>query len=337
MWTTELISPILVGNGIAPGALDMVAGRRWREREFAMVAHSYPTVTALRVVAALAQGGTVSAAAPLLNLTQSAVSKQLKSIEDLAGTPLFTRTSHGLVPTEAGAIYIQQARLVIGALETAAVRVAGLRRSQTAIRVHVLPILGDRWFMPLYPRFLERCPDTTVQFTTFAPTDTADQADLVFRFGQGHWPGWHADYLFGRDALLVGSPHLIDRNGGLADAGDARRYPLLDHPQTPLRWELFAAEHGLGDAPPASLIRFGYYSLVLRGAITGQGLALVPRCLILDELADGRLVNPLGLGFHSEHCYWLTIREDRRLDPGIRALRDWIIEEAAGTEAPGRP
>ncbi len=298
-----------------------------------MVGHAYPTVTALRVVAALAQCGTVSAAAPLLNLTQSAVSKQLKSIEDLVGCPLFTRTSHGLVPTEAGAIYIQQARLVIGALETAAVRVAGLRRSQAAIRVHVLPIFGDRWFMPLYPRFLEQHPDTTVQFTTFAPTDTADTADLVFRFGKGDWPGWHADYLLGRDALLVGAPHLLDRNGGLADAADARRYPLLDHPQTPLRWEGFAAAHGLDDTPPTRLIRFGYYALVIRGAITGQGLALVPRCLILDELADGRLINPHGLGFRSEWCYWLTIREDQRLNPGIRALRDWIIGEAAKTDA----
>ncbi|CAO3433544.1 LysR substrate-binding domain-containing protein [Azospirillum doebereinerae] len=299
-----------------------------------MVAQLYPTVTALRVVVALAQGGTVSAAAPLLHLTQSAVSKQLKSIEDLVGAPLFARTSHGLVPTEAGAIYIAQARLVIGALETAAVKVAELRRSQPAIRVHVLPILGDRWFMPIYPRFMERCPDTTVQFTTFAPTDTAEEADLVFRFGQGPWPGWHADYLFGQDVLLVGAPSMIERNGGLADAADARRFTLLDHPQTPLRWAMFAAAHGLGDAPPAGLIRFGYYALVIRGAITGQGLALVPRCLILDELADGRLVNPQGLSFRSEYRYWLTIRENQRLNPGIRALRDWILEEAAKTEIP---
>ncbi len=302
-----------------------------------MVGRSYPTVTALRVVTALAQGGTVSAAAPLVNLTQSAVSKQLKSIEDLAGMPLFKRTSHGLVPTEAGAIYIQQARLVIGALETAAVRVADLRRSQAAIRVHVLPILGDRWFMPRYPRFLERSPDTSVQFTTFAPTDTAEEADLVFRFGSGPWAGWHADYLFGQDVLLVGSPQMIERNGGIAQAGDIRRYTLLDHPQTPLRWEMFAAAHGLGDVAAASLIRFGYYALVLRGAITGQGLALVPRCLILDELADGRLVNPQGLRFRTGHCYWLTIREDQRLNPGIRALRDWILDEAARTEVPAPP
>lgn len=188
--------------------------------------------------------------------------------------------------------------------------------------------------MPRYPRFLERSPDTVVQFTTFAPADTAEEADLVFRFGPGHWPGWHADYLFGRDVLLVGSPQMIDRNGGLGQAGDVRRYTLLDHPQTPLRWDMFAAAHGIEAFAPASLIRFGYYALVIRGAITGQGLALVPRCLILDELADGRLVNPQGLSFRTEHCYWLTIREDQRLNPGLRALRDWIREEAAKTEAP---
>jgi DNA-binding transcriptional LysR family regulator len=292
-----------------------------------------PTVTALRVVVALAQHGTVSSAAQALHLTQSAVSKQLKAIEDLAGMPLFTRTSKGLVPTEAGSTYIEQARVALGALETAAVRVAGLRSSQPSIRIHVLPILGDRWFMPRFPRFVELHPDLDVQFTTFAPTDTIEEADLVIRFGEGTWPGWNSDYLLGRDVALVGSPQMIARSGGIAGADDVRRYAALDHSQTPLRWSDFAAAQHLGDFSPARLIRFGYYALVIRAAISGQGLALVPRSLIVDELADGRLVNPQGLGFVSRYCYWLTTPADRPLSRGVLALRDWILDEARESEA----
>jgi LysR family transcriptional regulator, glycine cleavage system transcriptional activator len=298
-----------------------------------MDGRSYPTVTSLRVLAALSQHGTVSAAAISLHLTQSAVSKQLRGIEVIAGMPLFKRTNHGLVPTDAGNIYIEQARVALGALETAAVRVAGLRGSQPAIRIHVLPILGDRWFMPRYPQFVERHRHIEVQFTTFAPTDKVDEADLVCRFGTGKWPGWQADYIFGRDVRLVGSPELIARHGGIAAAGEVARFTILDHPQTPIRWDAFAAEHRLADLKPRQVIRFGYYALVVRGAITGQGLALVPRRLILDELADGRLVNPAGLRFRSKYCYWLTIRDDRRLNTSVRALRDWILAEAAKTES----
>lgn len=291
-----------------------------------------PTTVALRVVVSLAQHGTVSSAAQALHLTQSAVSKQLKSIEELAGMCLFTRTSRGLAPTEAGVIYIEQARLALGALETAAVRLAGLRSSLPTIRLHVLPILGDRWFMPRFSRFAELHPRIDIQFTTFAPSDTLEEADAVFRFGDGTWPGWDANYVLGRDVVLVGSPHLIARNGGLNAADDVRNFPVLDHLQTPLRWSDFGAACGLSDFRPPRVIRFGYYALVIRAAISGQGLALVPRSLILDELASGQLVNPLGLGFSSKNGYWLTTPASRPLHADLAILRDWILSEARQSE-----
>jgi len=291
-----------------------------------------PSTVGLRVVAALAQHGTVSSAADALHLTQSAVSKQLKNIEALAGTPLFDRTSQGLSPTDAGTIYIEQARIALGALETAAVRVAALRRSQPAIRLHVLPILGDRWFMPCFSRFTELHPEIEVEFTTFAASDTVEEADAVFRFGEGNWPGWRADYFLGRDVILVGAPQLIAREGGITSLEDIRRYPVLEHRQTPLRWSDFAQATHLNEFVPARITRFGYYSLVIRAAIGGQGLALIPRSLIPDELASGQLINPLGLGFVSPNCYWLTTPENRPLSAGLATLREWLLQEARQSE-----
>lgn len=293
-----------------------------------------PTVTALRVVVALAHHGTVSAAADALHLTQSAVSKQLKGIEDIAGMSLFVRTGRGLQPTEAGAIYIEQARIALGALETAAVRVAGLRPASPRVRLHVLPIVGDRWFIPRFPRFAEAHPDIDVQFTSLAPSDTIEEADVVFRFGEGHWPGWDATYLFGRDVVVVGAPQMIARNGGISHLDDVGRFPVLDHLQTPLRWSAFGAAHGMETDAPGQVIRFGYYALVIRAAILGQGLALVPRTLVVDELTEGRLINPLGLGFASRNCYWLTTPLGRPKPPAVAALCGWILDEAKNSEDP---
>jgi DNA-binding transcriptional LysR family regulator len=286
----------------------------------------------LRVVAALAQHGTVSAASGALHLTQSAVSKQLKSIETMVGTPLFERTSQGLTPTEAGVIYIEQARIALGALETAAVRVAALHRAQPAILVHVLPIIGDRWFIPRFSRFAELHPEIEVEFTTYAAADTVEEADAVFRFGEGNWPGWRADYLLGRDVILVGAPHLIDRAGGISCVEDIRRYPVLEHRQTPLRWNDFAEASNLHDFAPIRITRFAYYSLVIRAAIGGQGLALVPRSLIPDEMESGQLVNPLSLGFQSRNCYWLTTQATKPVSGGLATLREWLLHEARQTE-----
>lgn len=293
-----------------------------------------PTTTALRVVAALAQHGTVSAAAAALNLTQSAVSKQLKAIETLVGLALFERGRHGLAPTEAGRIYIEQARIAIGALETAAARAAKLLPTRPVLRLHILPILGDRWFMPRLIGFTDAYPEVDVRFVTYhAERDLHDQADVAFRFGAGDWPGWRADYFFGRDVLLVAAPALMERCGGVRRLADIGRCRLLVHQQTPLHWDAFAAAHP-GAHPPAEQTQLSYYALVIRGAIGGQGLALVPRVLIARELAAGELVNPLGLGFTARNCYWLTTPQRRPHDEATALFRDWALAEARRSEDP---
>lgn len=296
-----------------------------------------PTTTALRVIAALAQHGTVSAAAGALNLTQSAVSKQLKAVETLIGLDLFERARHGLVPTEAGIIYIEQSRIAIGALETAAVRTARLRKGRPVLRLHVLPILGDRWFMQRLIGFTDRHPDVDVQFVTYASRETHRDVDVVFRFGEGVWAGWSADYFLGREVVLVGSPVTLERGGGLARIADIAKFRLLTHPQTPLHWDgLFAQYGGLANTPEQT-IPLSYYALVIRGAIGGQGLALVPRTLIARELASGELVNPLGLGFASPNCYWLTTPQERPREGVLKLFCDWALEEAARSEVMDTP
>lgn len=292
-----------------------------------------PTTTALRVVAALAQHGTVTATAEAINLTQSAVSKQLKAIEDLVEAPLFVRTRHGLTPTPAGMIYIEQARIALGALETAALRAARLRLARPALRLHVLPILGDRWFMPRLPAFTKDHPEIDVEFVTFAPRETFREVDVVFRFGDGRWPGWQADYFLGREVLLVGAPGCLAAAGGIAAAQDVLRFRLLAHAGTPIHWHDFFAAQGLAEAVPSRPLRLGYYSLVIRAAIGGQGLALVPRSLILGELASGELVNPAGLGFASTNCYWLTTPAERERAGELGLFCDWALAEAKRTES----
>ncbi|MBP0650169.1 hypothetical protein J8J40_24295, partial [Mycobacterium tuberculosis] len=108
----------------------------------------------------------------------------------------------------------------------------------------------------------------------------SDQVDVAFQFGTGQWPGWRSDYFFGRDVVLVAAPGALDRGGGLATLADVARYRLLIHQQTPLHWEEFAAAHPGVTLAPEQKIALSYYALVIRSAIAGQGLALVPRVLI---------------------------------------------------------
>ncbi|MCB5174163.1 LysR substrate-binding domain-containing protein [Microvirga lenta] len=285
------------------------------------------SMTSLRVLLAIAEHGTASGAAQAVNLTQSAVSKHLRTLEETLGAVFFTRGSRGLVPTEAGRIYIKHARLALAELEAAGARISALKASPWSVRLHVLPIIGDRWLVPRFSRFAELHPEIDVQFTNFVTADTTEAADGVFRFGEGHWPGQKEDYLFGRNVALVGAPSLLSRMGGIVTAQDVRRYTVLDHFQTPLRWSEFASAQGLSDFEPTHTIRFGFYSLVIRAAISGQGLALVPRRLVQEELESGRLVNPAGLGFKSRNAYWFTTPEDRPMRAGLQAFHRWLLAE----------
>lgn len=291
-----------------------------------------PTITGLRVLAGLAQHGTISETAKFLHMTQSAVSKQLKSTENIIGLLLFTRTTQGLMPTQAGTIYIEQARIALGALEVAAARTAQLQTSKPILRLHVLPILGDRWFIQRFVGFAEAHPEIDVQFSSFAPTDTEKEADVVFRFGEGDWPNWEADYFMGRQVLLVGSPQFIARKGGIRKPEDIANFPLLEHLKTPLSWSACAEANNLNGIEPERIVRLGYYSLVIRAAIGGHGLALIPRSLILDELESGQLINPIELQYDSPVSYWFTTQSGQKKTPQLEVFRDWVLNEANKTE-----
>jgi DNA-binding transcriptional LysR family regulator len=250
----------------------------------------------------------------------------LLALEHRVGIALFNRTARGLLPTEAGRIYVVQARIALGALETASLRIAALNASPRTLRMHILPILGDRWLVPRLAGFSGLHPDADIELATFATNEMIDEADAAFRFGIGEWTGQDAEYLFGCQVALVGAPQLLARMG-FEGAVDVKRYPLLDHRHTPLRWCEFAEAQRLGDFTPDRMTHFGFYALVIRAAIAGQGLALVPRGLILDELISGRLINPLGLGFVSRHGYWLTHPADRPIRPIMQNFRAWLLKE----------
>jgi LysR family glycine cleavage system transcriptional activator len=287
----------------------------------------YPSTRALQVIVTIAEHGSTTACAKALNMTQSAVSKQLQALEQLAATTLFTRTPYGLSTTEAGRIYVTEARIALGALENATLRVAALGSSPNAIKLHILPIMGDRWVIPRFASFAEAHPEIDVELSTFATSDLINQADAAFRFGEGDWPGQSKHYLFGRQVALVGAPHFLSKHGGVTKPGDISHFPLLDHKHTPLRWSEFAVAHGIANFTPERITNFGYYALVIRAAIAGQGLALVPRGLIADELALGKLINPQGFGFVSGHAYWLTCPDDRPKRPAMLLFLDWLLHE----------
>lgn len=126
-----------------------------------------PSTTALRVFLAVARLGSTAKAAAAVNLTQSAVSKQVQALEDHLGVALFERGPAGLKPTEAGVLYRPYAEAAVEQMERGARRLAERAAAARPIRLHMLAIVGERWLMQRFPSFAQSHPEIDVQFTNF--------------------------------------------------------------------------------------------------------------------------------------------------------------------------
>lgn len=291
-----------------------------------------PTTASLRLLLAVAERGSTAAAARAENLTQSAVSKRLKSLESAVGMALFRRTGRGLTLTHAGEVYLPYARIALEQIEIGKVRVRESAGATRPIRLHLQAILGERWLLDRFPDFMARHPELDVQFTHFVSEDAAATPDVDLRYGDGDWADARAEYLMGKRVALVASPGYLARIGGIAGPRDIQRVTLLQHFQSPQVWAEFAEAHGMRGVLPAHTVRYGFTSLILRAAVTGLGVGLVPLCFVREELADGRLVVPAGLTATGAFAYYLARPRERAPVPGLDALCRWIVAEARAFE-----
>jgi len=297
-----------------------------------------PSSTALRAFTTVARLGSTARAAQAVNLTQSAVSKQILSLEHHLGAVLFDRSPLGLKLTEAGAIYLPYAEAALEQMDRGARRLAERSAVARPIRLHMVAIVGERWLMGRFPAFAEAHPGVDVQFTNYVSESETEEPDLDIAHGVPPWTGREAHYLFGRDVALVAAPSLIERMGGFRRAADIQKMTLLQHYQMPTFWAEFTEAHDLRGAVPEHTVRYGYYSVITSAAVAGLGVALTPRCYVADELASGALVNPLGLGFTSATGCWLTRPLGQPDRPGLDEFVTWLLSEAgqfdAATRAP---
>jgi DNA-binding transcriptional LysR family regulator len=288
----------------------------------------FPSMASLRVFIEAARLGSVTQAADVVHLTQSAVSKQIKLLEDVLGATLFTRTPQGLVLTEPGMIFRPYAEAAMEQIARGRRRLAERQSAHQPVRLHMLAIVGERWLMARFPAFNADFPQIDVQFTHYVSEHQTEEPDLDIRHGDGLWPGQAADYLFGREMAFVCSPAFLERCGGTLAAGDVQRLTMLQHFQMPTYWAEFTEAHHLRGAVPAHTIRYGYMSVIVKAAVAGLGFALMPRCFIREELGDGSLIELEPLRFESATGYWLTRPEDGPVRHEVTVLADWLIAEA---------
>lgn len=286
-----------------------------------------PPVHLLRSFSTVVQFGSVSRAAEALHLTQGAVSKQIKELETWVGVPLFGRTRKRLALTPAGEHYETSVRSLLAQLEAATLELITSDDGAGVLHLSSLPTLGAKWLIPRLPSFQQLHPQISLQFVPYVEGYDFHRPDLdcSILFGEGHWPGAQAHYLTGKDVALI-APRAAVAEWPIAAAQDVERYALLRHVTVPEAWLRWSEAHGVRGIDPFAGPQFDQFQTMIRAVMAGMGLALVPRCLVQDEIAAGLVREPLpDGGYRSALGYWFCYPEGRSQRRALDCFRRWLL------------
>ena len=315
-----------------------------------------PPLNALRAFEAAARHLSFKNAALELSVTPTAVSHQIKLLEESLGLPLFDRLTRALALTPQGEAMLPKVR---EGLECFAVAVENAHERVTHGRLIAVlpPSFATRWLVPRLRRFALAQPSLNLQVirslntidgnpvagaAALEPADLRQEDSLVaIRFGNGVYPGYHVDRMFGSDYIAVCSPKLLEAGPPLRVPTDMRQQVLLHDDATANErsgpsWEDWFRLAGVTGVDTKAGPHFGDSGMVYVAALDGLGVALASRPLVANAIAQGRLVAPFDIAVGQNYAYYLVIQESIFNRPAVQVFRQWLLEEAK-TEEPCHP
>jgi len=288
-----------------------------------------PSLNAIRMFEAAAQHLNFTRAAEALHITQGAVSRQIKLLEEQLGQQLFVRDGPRLTLTETGQEY---SRIVQQALEIVRQGTARLRQyeTQARLRISVLPSFASRWLVHRLVDFHRQRPDITVWLSSsydLIDFNRSDEVDVGVRLGKGGWPGVYAEPLGREHMSLVCSPALAS---DLREPADLLRHRILAAGPPHDEWNRWFEAAGMKPVSVTPTLSRDY-SVLLEAAAQGTGVALARDLLVADDIDRGRLVRPFDLSFESNVQYHFVCPTQRMNDQPVRDLLEWLKSSAEST------
>lgn len=287
----------------------------------------WPPLSALRAFEAAARFRSFSRAAQELNVTTSAISHQIRSLEAWLNTQLFLRNSRPLRLTEAGKMYFYSISRAFDHVSNATRQLLD-GSVRVTLTVSTMDSFATSWLVPRLAKFrqtydwLDVRVSTGDRFVDFRKEDV----DLAIRYGSGQWPGTRSELLFEDRIVPVCSPML--KNVGDFQASSKLEKHMLIHDGAKPGWaDWFAAQGAPGTISLTRGIYFNHTYLALQAAMSGEGIALASEPLVQAALADGHLVRPVSSTLRGSGAYYFVTWPEGLSQEKIRIFRDWLIAE----------
>ncbi|EAQ24723.1 transcriptional regulatory protein [Roseovarius sp. 217] len=289
-----------------------------------------PSAGALFVFEAAARKLSFSEASREFNVTQPAVSKTIRQLEDRLGVPLFNRTSGGVELTRHGQILADAVAGGFRQVEAALDEIERMRESPASVTVSVTSAFALHWFMPRLDCYRQALPDIPIRFQIIhgEPIGPLNGADLGVRHDEEKKQAFDRWFLQEEVVIPVASPGYVAAHGVL-DGCNTLKGHTLGHLNEPLRlpWRKYLAEMGYAPPGDASEMLFSDYALLLQAVIKGQCIGLGWRYVIAHELEQKGLVRAASREYVTGLNYYIVTSSDRPLRPEVAAVRDWLLTE----------
>lgn len=288
-----------------------------------------PSLNALRTFETVARYNSFTRAAEELNVTQSAASRLVHSLEEYLEVPLFTRRSRRIQLTDQGEYYSRIVRRSLDLIEAGTVELMSSKAGKGTLSVGMLPTFGTLWLLPRLPSFQKLYPDISVNVVSSdGELDfTRERIDIAIRFGHGQWEDALIDPLMSEEVQVVCSPALVKGTPSLASPACLADFRLINHSTRPNSWEHWF--HSIGAEMPS--INWGpqleHFFMIIEAAKSGLGMALLPTFLIEEELATGRLIAPFSQRVAGPGAYYLVTPQIKSGLPRVMAFRRWVLDQ----------
>lgn len=299
-----------------------------------------PSLNGLRAFEAAARHLSFTNAASELNVTQTAISHQIKRLEEELGLKLFIRQNRALALTPQGHDYLPGVRAAFNDLRLATDRLKR-RDNDHVLTVSTLASMASKWLLPRISMFQKAHPDIDVRITTSTSmVDFKDgDVDAAIRYGRGQWPGLRADWLTADHLFPVCSPALLTGKKALRQPQDLAGHTLL-HSSGGYDddWRLWLTAAGLpADISKQPDLTFDMIFMTLQAAIDGLGVAIGRTTYVEGDLAKGRLVVPFNISLPADAGFYLVSPEASSNSRKLKAFREWLRSQVPPErDRPGR-
>jgi LysR family glycine cleavage system transcriptional activator len=280
----------------------------------------------LQTFVAVARAGKMKQAAHELALTPGAVSQRIRQLEEAAGHRLFLRTRAGVELTSEGETMFAALAEPFRAIEAVDGELG--RPPSRRVTVSTTPSFAATWLVPRLAKFAGRYPDIEIAVETgVRPVDlTREPVDLAIRHGLGKYPGLEATWFVAPELIVVASPEFLKGCAPLKRPADCLAFPLL-HDFNRQDWPFWFEAHGVAAPNCKKGPAFSENHLIVRAAVAGQGLALIPDIYADDDLRSKKLVKALTVNWPVQFAYYAVATSEALQKPAVRRFRDWLVEE----------